>query len=296
MEDDDDVIGFIARDPNYSYFVFIVSQYYAYSKQPRINMNIKGRDIFVPSNDIFVKFAAKCVKSLKTLLGLSIMRTIADIHLNQNKRLERLYKNGRLISIDKVPILDSIKYQQGIIYYIDGLLLTPELSNEFTVLCSDKKQEKPSYFTNEDHSYDLVPHNNLLKLILNGDIKGKDLISACLSNSNVNKICNSNDQKFFKDRLWKEFYINFTKNNYDYPNPRSLYIQMYTLYAVTYIYGSNDINNGKTFIFVNDNGTPPQIPYGKYKLYLPKYEDRPINDFYIGKLHIKNPGVFPFEI
>ena len=106
------------------------------------------------------------------------------------------------------------------IYEISGWISTPELN---AILESAKKQTGK-----------LVPHKDLFGLIVGGVLKGKDLISACLSSTAVNKQCEANDQQLFKHRLEEEFDIDFDDETYDYPDARSLYIQMHTLYARRY--------------------------------------------------------------
>lgn len=61
-------------------------------------------------------------------------------------------------------------------------------------------------------------------------LKGKDLISLCISDSHFNARCNYNDQQLFKDRLLSEFDVNWYNDHHNFQTPRELYIQMHTYY------------------------------------------------------------------
>lgn len=62
------------------------------------------------------------------------------------------------------------------------------------------------------------------------NLKGKDLLSLCVSNARFNSLCNQNDQKIFKDALQAEFGVDWEQTHHDFANPRELYRQMHTLY------------------------------------------------------------------
>ena len=100
---------------------------------------------------------------------------------------------------------------------VSGWISTSELNS---VLTNFKKQQTGK----------LVPHKDLFGLIIGSELKGKDLISACLTSASVNEQCEANDQQIFKDRLQEEFDVDFDADSYNYPDARSLYIQMHTLY------------------------------------------------------------------
>lgn len=67
-----------------------------------------------------------------------------------------------------------------------------------------------------------------LHLITEGKLKGKDLISLCVSNAQLNKLCNANNQKIFVKALHNEFNLTWEPNLYEYETPRELYKQMHT--------------------------------------------------------------------
>jgi len=67
-----------------------------------------------------------------------------------------------------------------------------------------------------------------LHLIAEGKLKGKDLISLCLGNAKLNKLCNANNQKIFVKALHNEFNLTWQPDLYEYKTPRELYKQMHT--------------------------------------------------------------------
>jgi len=76
---------------------------------------------------------------------------------------------------------------------------------------------------------------DLLSVIINGNLKGKDLISLCESNAMIGKKCDSDDQAIFKRALKHEFNITFEYGLYDYESAKDMYIQAYDLaYVLTY--------------------------------------------------------------
>ena len=102
-----------------------------------------------------------------------------------------------------------------------------------------------------------VPHKDLFNLIINDDLKGKDLISACLTDVKINARCDENDQQLFKDRLESEFALDFDEETYDYPDPRTLYIQMHTLFLKVVRDADEDEEDAETFIRAYINGDSP---------------------------------------
>ena len=130
-----------------------------------------------------------------------------------------------------------------------------------------------------------LPIHNDLQVKTFSEFKGKALIKACNTSSRVNAICNRNNYQLYKDRLKAEFGIDFNADSKGYPDARSLYMQMYTIYAV---------GNKERIIGVKEG----QSLYIK-SIYVPPYyvQDEgpwlPIKDFYV----IKYPDVtYPFII
>jgi len=75
---------------------------------------------------------------------------------------------------------------------------------------------------NKGDQWSKLPKDVFYKLIEDNDIRGKDLISLCVSNSKINYMCNggnAQDQQLFKRLLLKEF--NITRST----NPREDYIK-----------------------------------------------------------------------
>lgn len=76
-----------------------------------------------------------------------------------------------------------------------------------------------------------LPTDIFNKLILDNNVKGKDLISLCVSNSNINEKCNWKNQQLFRHLLRRDYDI-------DEPNnPRDLYSKV--AMAKIYLFGEN---------------------------------------------------------
>uniref|UniRef100_A0A6C0CIR2 Uncharacterized protein n=1 Tax=viral metagenome TaxID=1070528 RepID=A0A6C0CIR2_9ZZZZ len=71
---------------------------------------------------------------------------------------------------------------------------------------------------------------NVFTSIVQQDIRGKDLISLCRANDQINEYCNWNDQQLFKSRLVSEFGEKWQPGYHGYDFPRDLYVQMHKLY------------------------------------------------------------------
>lgn len=126
-------------------------------------------------------------------------------------------------------------------------------------------------------------HDNLQSQVFS-ELKGKALIKACNTSSRVNAICNQNNYQLYKDRLKSEFGIDFNADSKGYPDARSLYMQMHTVYAVETDFGPKSVTRG-----ANRTG----------KIHVPPYYVRdegpwlPVKEFYV----IRYPDVtYPFII
>jgi hypothetical protein len=100
------------------------------------------------------------------------------------------------------------------------------------------------------------------------DIKGKDLISLCLSNKHINNLCNRDDQKLFRDRLPTEFSLNWNIEKYDFATPRDLYIQMSKkYYEISEIF--DDYGRHIRYSLVESPGAQKRNPGIRTKLLIP---------------------------
>ena len=94
------------------------------------------------------------------------------------------------------------------------------------------KRELASRLENRKNPVGSVfPRKDLFPMIVTRDLKGKELIRACNIDPDTNEQCNKDDFRLFKQRLRDEFRIDFDQNSHGYPDARTLYIQMHTLYA-----------------------------------------------------------------
>lgn len=66
-----------------------------------------------------------------------------------------------------------------------------------------------------------LPYLAFLNIIENGPLRGKDLISFCVSNPDINNKCNNKKQHLFRILLQKEHGV-----NYNVDNPRDLYLEL----------------------------------------------------------------------
>lgn len=134
----------------------------------------------------------------------------------------------------------------------------------------------------------LLPHKDLFGVIIGRNLSGKDLISACLTNPAINKKCNEDGQRLFRERLTIEFGLDFDADSYNYPDARSLYIQMHTLYVEVYDvvspeYDGEDSDDARTgplrFIVVlngvkhvTDRHSPDGVVGNRLDLFVPEYD------------------------
>lgn len=87
---------------------------------------------------------------------------------------------------------------------------------------------------NNDNSkgFKNLPIDLIIYMINIGGIKGKDLISLCLTETKVNKICNRIDKNIFRKLIYNDF--PFIKDEQIYPNIREYYIILHKRYHPRY--------------------------------------------------------------
>uniref|UniRef100_A0A6C0CFV9 Uncharacterized protein n=1 Tax=viral metagenome TaxID=1070528 RepID=A0A6C0CFV9_9ZZZZ len=73
---------------------------------------------------------------------------------------------------------------------------------------------------------------DLFHRISSPDLKGKTLIGLCIQNAEINRYCNQDDQRLFRQRLLSEFDLDWTNDRRGFATPRELYVQLYTAYYV----------------------------------------------------------------
>lgn len=61
-------------------------------------------------------------------------------------------------------------------------------------------------------------------------LKGKDLVSLCLTDQKFGKLCDADQQIIFRQKLMEEFGLDYFENDHGYESPFSLYIQMYKFF------------------------------------------------------------------
>ena len=129
----------------------------------------------------------------------------------------------------------------------------------------------------------IFPHKDIFDLVV-PTFKGRDLILACNADKATNKRCAANNYQVFRVKLLEEFDLDFNENDYGYPDAKSLYMQMYTVfaYAVVSLTGEPRIAPVKgyrlTFEPERDASLTIIIP-----LYIParKGDWKPLKEFYV---------------
>ena len=109
----------------------------------------------------------------------------------------------------------------------------------------------------------IVPHKDLFGTIVTKQLKGKELIRACNTNTVINAECNRDNFKLYRDRLLSEFGVDWNQETFGYPDARKVYMQMHTLYVkfgvdvtrravginttakIPHIFRNNILNNGR---------------------------------------------------
>lgn len=130
-----------------------------------------------------------------------------------------------------------------------------------------------------------VPRKDLVPVVAQ-NLKGKDLVAMCNANQELRRVCDANDFAIYKQHLWNEFGLNFNEDSHGYPDARTLYIQMHTLYAEARLGSKLDQRP------VHDPGRPIMVWNGrarsstdreKYETIIPPYVEgvSPVGQFYV---------------
>ena len=116
---------------------------------------------------------------------------------------------------------------------------------------------------------------DLLQTITNPEIKGKALIGLCIQNATINRFCNQENQRLFRERLLSEFGVDWSEKTFGFATPRELYVQMHKNYY-TVAERSQTTSTGKDLIgYVFSRGGPASHQ-GENVLYrvVPRPEDK----------------------
>ena len=96
-----------------------------------------------------------------------------------------------------------------------------------------------------------LPYDLFVNMVLRQEIMGKDLISLCLTNEDMNERCNYRDEFVFKRLLEIEYMIRNAKN------PRELYVEL----SMTKIYTFGQNSNGELGLGIQQSvSVPTPIP------------------------------------
>jgi len=173
------------------------------------------------------KAVSKLVKIFKTD-EVTFNRAVKDLKLMSNfsgRIEERTYiaKNGERFSYDPVELK------------IDGLRLLSVQDHKATIngfLMTDFQRRMLISTIREDterwNLWSLLPHDVFIKIIEDNGLRGKDLMSLCVSNPVINQKCNWKDQELFRRLLLKEYGVqsegNHRKNYLKHSKERVWYI------------------------------------------------------------------------
>ena len=116
---------------------------------------------------------------------------------------------------------------------------------------------------------------DLLQTITNPEIKGKALIGLCIQNATINRFCNQENQRLFRERLLSEFGVDWSEKTFGFATPRELYVQMHKNYY-TVAERSQTTSTGRDLIgYVFSRGGPTSHQ-GENVLYrvVPRPEDK----------------------
>ena len=85
---------------------------------------------------------------------------------------------------------------------------------------------------------------DLLQKISSPALRGKDLIGLCIQNVAINRFCNQENQRLFRERLQSEFNLDWSANKRGFVTPRELYVQLYKGYYLIEedVTGGFDVN------------------------------------------------------
>ena len=85
---------------------------------------------------------------------------------------------------------------------------------------------------------------DLLQKISSPALRGKDLIGLCIQNVAINRFCNQENQRLFRQRLQSEFNLDWSADKRGFATPRELYVQLYKGYYLIEgdVTGGFDVN------------------------------------------------------
>lgn len=146
----------------------------------------------------------------------------SSVTFNQGRFLE-LHQPGH--SLNSIPVLDGNIVESHRKLSLDTR--TPIYLMKLPKIVLERLKQRVA------HNRGSFPTQSLTKdsfQAVTNNLKGKDLISLCLSNKAFDKFCLANDQELFRRKLKEEFGVDYDENDHGYESPWALYKQMHTYF------------------------------------------------------------------
>lgn len=153
---------------------------------------------------------------------------------------------------EKIEILSVENFDGFDICYIDGMILNDEIIDQIELRIANQKNA-------EGDKYAKMPNDVFRLLVLNGDLKGPELIALCSTNQNLRNKCNHNNYFIFRELLKTEFQLTDLHNE----NPREIYIRMHQVRRTFSLFQTRLQILEKSKNVLRDYTTPYDILYGE---------------------------------
>jgi len=167
------------------------------------------------------------------------VQSFEDIRISGTGDWSKLWKGFRLILPLKKgskSLVLRFEYENSadLVEILDGPPVETDTSSGIFYISRFPKEiiERLSFIMAQNR--EIAPISKWTKdpfVLLNRNLKGKDLIGLCLSNTKFNTFCEANDQILFKKRLLSEFDLDWNVKNYNF-TPRELYVQMHIYFEL----------------------------------------------------------------
>ena len=190
----------------------------SYSEIVRIKKEISGRR-FVSNAKFFVPYFSK-LEIIYEILGVKDFEELFATETDINNYLRiTVFRTGRdYRQQEKMEILSVEKFDHFNIYYIDGMILNDEIHDQIELRIANQKSA-------EGDKYVEMPKDVFRLVVLNGNLRGPELIALCSTNQNLRNKCNHENYFIFRELLKKEFELIDLHDE----NPREIYIEMHRM-------------------------------------------------------------------
>lgn len=200
-----------------------------------------SRLILIPVDDAFRRLLTKAQQSVEFLKSPFVQNIILD-HLRAVD-----YEADKLAP----RIVSKTQIQNTTVLIIDTIIVTRKdiIALKEHLALKDEELATISYWS-------ALPYDVFVYLIEVGELRGKDLISLCISNSVLNQRCNYQDQNLFRRLLKRDYNLEAGSN------PRAEYIKASKWRVYSMGPGASQVSAGFTGhgSFYGRIEKPTQIP------------------------------------